>query len=271
MIRFICILFLLLAAITARAQTDTLHVYFDTDIDTLNSAALSYLTKHKDSIRKNDAILIIGYADERGSDEYNIALSERRAGSVSTFFIRIGIKEQRIRMVTGKGEIKRRNGNLKRYATDRKVDVVIISDTSEGKIVRRGMPDLPRKIEETSVNETITLRNMNFYLSLDIHTPASEATMKDLLKAMNEREKLKIQLEGHVCCIDDMNPIHRAGAHRLSLMRSIAIRKYLVDNGIAEDRIKTKGFGHDRPLFPLEQNEKERLLNRRVEIRILAK
>lgn len=271
MIRFICILFRLLFALTASAQTDTLHVYFDTDIDTLNGAALSYLKKHKDSIRKNDAILIIGYADERGADEYNIALSERRARSVATFFISKGVKEQRIRMVTGMGEIKHRNGNLKKYVSDRKVDVVFISDTSEGKIVRRGMPDLPRKIGETSVNETIILRNMNFYLSLDIHTPASEATMKDLLKVMKERENLKIQLEGHVCCIDDMNPIHRAGAHRLSLKRSIAIKKYLVDNGIAEERIKTKGFGHDKPLFPLEQNEKERLLNRRVEIRILAK
>jgi outer membrane protein OmpA-like peptidoglycan-associated protein len=271
MTRIVYILLCLVCSVSAGAQTDTLHVFFETDIDTLSDSANRYLSKYKDSIRKNDAVLIIGYADERGSDDYNVALSERRANAVSAFLIGKGLSNERIRMVSGKGEVKRTKGNLRKYVVDRKVDIVIISDTSEGRIRRKGMPDLSDKIEKTPINETIILRNMNFYLSLDIPTPASKQTMDDLLKVMQKRTNLRIQLEGHVCCIDDMNPIHRQGGFKLSLLRSVAIRKFLVDNGIAEERIKTKGFGHDKPLFPREETEPERLANRRVEIRLLTK
>jgi outer membrane protein OmpA-like peptidoglycan-associated protein len=267
----IYILLWVACAANANAQADTLQVYFDTDIDSLNNIANQYLTKHKDSIRKNDAVLIIGYADERGSNEYNMALSERRANNVAAFLMAKGINKDRIRTVTGKGEVKRRNGNQEKYTKDRKVDIVIISDTSEGKITRKGMPDLPQRIERTPVMETIILRNMNFYLGLDIHTPASKPTMEDLLNTLKTHPTLKIQLEGHVCCIDDLNPQHKKGGYKLSLARSVAIKNFLVENGIDSTRLKTKGFGRDKPLFPLELDEKERLANRRVEIRILSK
>lgn len=257
--------------LNVNARTDTLQVYFDTDIDSLNNIANQYLLKHKDSIRKNDAVLIIGYADERGSNEYNIALSERRANSVAAFLVEKGINKDRIRTVTGKGEVKRKNSDRSKYVKDRKVDIVIISDTSEGKIIRKGMPDLAQRIERTPVMETIILRNMNFYLGLDIHTPASKPTMEDLLNTLKTHPTLKLQLEGHVCCIDDLNPQHKKGGYRLSLARSVAIKKFLVENGIDSTRLQTKGFGRDKPLFPLELDEKERLANRRVEIRILSK
>ncbi len=48
-------------------------------------------------------VVIEGHADSRGSDEYNIALSERRASEVRTALVNLGVDAARISIV-GKGE-----------------------------------------------------------------------------------------------------------------------------------------------------------------------
>jgi OOP family OmpA-OmpF porin len=57
---------------------------------------------------------------------------------------------------------------------------------------------------------------------------------------------------------------------RLSLLRAEVVKKYLVKQGIAEDRIATRGLG---PAEPIGDNKTRagRALNRRVEIRSVIK
>ena len=62
---------------------------------TAASAAASFLVSHPD-IR----VLIGGYADERGSAEYNLALGENRANSAKTALINAGVAPTRIRVVS---------------------------------------------------------------------------------------------------------------------------------------------------------------------------
>ena len=45
-------------------------------------------------------ILIGGYADERGSAEYNLALGENRANSAKTALVTAGVAPARIRVVS---------------------------------------------------------------------------------------------------------------------------------------------------------------------------
>jgi peptidoglycan-associated lipoprotein len=77
-------------------------VFFDYDSYDLRpdgqaaaSQAASFLVSHPD-IR----VLIGGYADERGSAEYNLALGENRANAAKTALINAGVAPTRIRVVS---------------------------------------------------------------------------------------------------------------------------------------------------------------------------
>lgn len=64
-----------------------LPIHFDTASHALNAAATGQVTALVDALRTRlsdgDRLQIVGHTDERGSDAYNLALSNRRAATVS--------------------------------------------------------------------------------------------------------------------------------------------------------------------------------------------
>ena len=82
-------------------------IYFDYDQDTLREDALSDLLKVSKLMKDNPkyALLVEGHADERGTREYNLALSERRAKAVEDFLSASGVSSFNIEVV-GYGEEK---------------------------------------------------------------------------------------------------------------------------------------------------------------------
>lgn len=73
-------------------------VYFDYDKYNLRPDAVATLKENLRWLRRNPdkAILIEGHCDERGSEEYNISLGEKRAQSVLSFLVQSGIDKERI-------------------------------------------------------------------------------------------------------------------------------------------------------------------------------
>jgi peptidoglycan-associated lipoprotein len=73
-------------------------IHFDFDKAELRKDALETLTAHVAWLKDHaDAVLLIeGHCDERGTDEYNVALGERRAKSVSDVLAAHGIAPDRI-------------------------------------------------------------------------------------------------------------------------------------------------------------------------------
>lgn len=73
-------------------------VYFDYDSSSLNSAALQTLRVNADKIKEvpNVIIQIAGHCDERGTQEYNLALGERRALAVREHLRQLGISGDRM-------------------------------------------------------------------------------------------------------------------------------------------------------------------------------
>ena len=59
---------------------------------------LDFINHYKDS-----KFLIVGYTDERGSEQYNMALSEKRAKKIYQLFVEKGISKERLQY-TGKGK-----------------------------------------------------------------------------------------------------------------------------------------------------------------------
>ena len=67
-------------------------VYFDLDQFEIRSEFESVLTSAATVLKDSGATVVIqGHCDERGSDDYNIALGERRAGAVRKYLYNLGV------------------------------------------------------------------------------------------------------------------------------------------------------------------------------------
>jgi len=77
-------------------------VYFNYDSAALDPAAQETLKKKAVSLNKysNISITIEGHCDERGTNEYNLALGERRAESAKKFLVDLGLAAPRFTTVS---------------------------------------------------------------------------------------------------------------------------------------------------------------------------
>lgn len=73
-------------------------VYFDFDSSSLSSSAIATLQSNAERIKEvpNVIIQIAGNCDERGTQEYNLALGERRAQAVREHLRQLGISGDRM-------------------------------------------------------------------------------------------------------------------------------------------------------------------------------
>ncbi len=85
-------------ALTARFQT----IYFEFDKSSLLPEARGSLQQNGDLIKQNPGfnVEIQGHCDERGSNEYNMALGQRRAESARQYLIDLGIDGSRLTTVS---------------------------------------------------------------------------------------------------------------------------------------------------------------------------
>jgi len=77
-------------------------IYFEFDKSTLTPAAQDNLLRKAEWLRENadTTITIEGNCDERGTNEYNLALGDRRAESAKAFLVDLGIDPARISTIS---------------------------------------------------------------------------------------------------------------------------------------------------------------------------
>ncbi len=77
-------------------------IYFEFDKSTLSPAAQDNLLRKAEWLRENPAatVTIEGHCDERGTNEYNLALGDRRAESAKAFLIDLGIDPSRLTTIS---------------------------------------------------------------------------------------------------------------------------------------------------------------------------
>lgn len=73
---------------------------------------------------KGRAVALVGRADPRGTDEYNLGLGSRRAGSVSTYLTRLGVGEPQLAVNT-RGSLDATGTDEAGWAQDRRVDITL--------------------------------------------------------------------------------------------------------------------------------------------------
>lgn len=283
----ILISFSITTVAVAQRATDTFKLYFDLNVPTLNEKMEKKidLLIYNDKIISGSGVTIVGYADYLGSEQYNKDLSMKRAENVKNYLIKYGIDSNDIKLCIGKGKVNRDLTGRDGYPTDRRVDIVM---NNKGKT--KPQPEKP-KIEKTPKKDTTTkvaistLEDMkklkpgsvfqlnNVYFPADRHVmkPESNASLEQLYTVLRDNPKIKISIEGHVCCIRDAPDALDIDTHEpiLSVNRARAIYLYLVSKGIDASRLSYKGFGRSKPVIQNEITEEDAEKNRRVEVRIV--
>ncbi len=101
------------------------RVHFDFDQYVLTSEAKSVLVSNAGLLRAAPAIkvMIEGHCDERGSDEYNLALGEKRALAAQNYLVSLGVAGDRLSIISYGEEMPLAMGNNKEaWAKNRRAE-----------------------------------------------------------------------------------------------------------------------------------------------------
>jgi peptidoglycan-associated lipoprotein len=86
-------------ALTEPGAPELSPIYFDTDRSLLRAEARATLKRYADLIQQHPewgTVTIAGHCDERGSEEYNVALGGRRAAAVVEYLTDLGVPAERL-------------------------------------------------------------------------------------------------------------------------------------------------------------------------------
>ncbi len=287
------LLFLLTMGFSAKAQ-EQFSIFFESNKFDLTSKEKLNLENWVTNNSKVKIVGIYGFCDEDGSNGYNDTLAKNRINAIYNLIknkvkIRDDFKTRSFGELHNLSKIKAQNRKVTLFFIEEKdlareneilkiKEVVVIPEPkleivypeklsfenpdgskSEFKLNREFM----KKIQEANIGEKLKIENLNFKINTYIVVPESKGKMYELLLVLQNNPKLKIEIQGHLCCM----PIDRVD---LSTQRAKAINNFLVANGINENRLTFKGLGSTQPVFALpEKDESQRAANRRVEILIV--
>ena len=268
------IFFLVFSLSSLMAQSNQKHVvYFETDkyevLETEKNRLLFFIQSlQQEKIKR---ISIYGFCDDRGSDRYNLNLSQNRADAIKQIFSSTGVKEELISNVDGKGEIL-----LKIIATEdlnvirglnRKVEIEVEYSIPE-KEKAKNVEDKRKKPitleSELRVGDKIVLDKILFRTGYSYVLEESIPVLEKIARTLRDKNTIYFTIKGHVCCTAyGRDAVDRGtGKRNLSFARARYIYEYLMKNGIAKRRMKYVGLKHK---YPLGGDPK---FDRRVEIEI---
>jgi len=105
-------------------------IYFDFDSADLSESARTALSKNADALMRESSakIRIEGNCDDRGSVEYNLALGERRAKAAQQYLTTLGVKPERLSIISyGKEKPSIQGNDEASMAKNRRDEFVVIS------------------------------------------------------------------------------------------------------------------------------------------------
>ena len=85
-----------------RSSPEMRPIYFEFDQSSIRSDQIPSMEHNGSYLKSNPtrSVLVEGNTDDRGTNEYNLALGERRAVAARNYLVEFGIEESRIRKVS---------------------------------------------------------------------------------------------------------------------------------------------------------------------------
>lgn len=275
-------------------------VFFESNKYTLTPAEKASLQNWISQNATSKILTINGYTDEDGTVQYNDSLSMKRVQTVFNLIRdKVKIREDFKKISFGEGhihsKIKAENRKVTLfYLAEKDLDkeTKIIANQLKGSSINdNSMGSLPEKINfpdkimvtnfdntqseillnvefmnrmnASKAGEKLKLDNLNFVLNTFAITKESRPKLFELLTVMQKNPRIKISIQGHLCCIAD-------DKRGLSTQRAKTVKQFLEHYGVDSSRMTFKGFGGTVPIYPIpETTEEERAANRRVEIEII--
>ncbi len=111
----------------AAGRPNERSVYYDFDRSNLSAGDRKLVEAHAQFLRQHPdvKVRVEGNADERGSKEYNLALGQRRAESVTKAMALLGVNDQRLEAVSyGEEKPKATGHDEKSWAENRRSDIL---------------------------------------------------------------------------------------------------------------------------------------------------
>ncbi|MDC0675754.1 OmpA family protein [Nannocystis radixulma] len=132
---------------------------------------------------------------------------------------------------------------------------------------RNGFEDTdgcPDEVPAAVARFTGVIKGIFFDLGKATIKPTSKKTMDATVQTLKEFPSIRVEISGHT---DDTGK--REVNLELSRRRAEAVRDYLIAEGIAADRLQTRGAGPDEPIAD-NKTSRGRAINRRIEYKLLT-
>ncbi|NND04636.1 MAG: OmpA family protein [Acidimicrobiia bacterium] len=123
---------------------------------------------------------------------------------------------------------------------------------------------LPPEFELPTINEALALDPITFQSGSATITDEGIAVLQRAVEFLTANPDVRVAIEGHTDSAGS-----ESGNQALSEARAVAVRDYLVTQGIEDLRLETAGFGESRPIAD-NGTSAGRAQNRRIEFRLLG-
>lgn len=110
---------------------ETRVIYFNFNDDSISDAAYSSLKAHAEYLSQNPSarLRLEGHADERGTRDYNVALSERRSNSVERYLQIQGVLPSQLEVISyGEEKPAEFGSDEQAWSKNRRVELVYSTD-----------------------------------------------------------------------------------------------------------------------------------------------
>jgi peptidoglycan-associated lipoprotein len=101
-------------------------IHFEYDSYAIKEGDLSRLKEVSNWLKqhKNTKVAIEGHCDERGTNEYNLALGQKRADAVKDYLVKLGVDEKQVSAISYGKEVPANLGhNEEAWATNRRAHI----------------------------------------------------------------------------------------------------------------------------------------------------
>lgn len=252
-------------------------VYYDLDKSQIRPNAQPTLDKIAELMNKYSFIdLKVGsHTDARASEEYNVALSERRADAVRSYLAKYNIPEGRIKL-DWFGEEKRTNDcgdgvpcPEPEHQLNRRSELIL--EAFPDKNVDYDMPaELMGKdiCDPAELFEALNQEVPTIYFDFDKANlrPVHKTELERLALYLQRIKGLNLQIEGHT----DQRGNEEYNM-KLSERRAKAVMDYLIKRGVEEDRMGSEWHGKTKPVHDcgaVPCTEAMHQMNRRTELHL---
>jgi uncharacterized protein (TIGR03382 family) len=188
-----------------------------------------------------------GHTSSEGRLEYNMDLSRRRARAVVNYLVGEGIPADRLTAV-GHGP---------------KIPLVSPERTEADREKNRRIEFSVRARKECGDCTRFEVGKIQFEFNSGVIKPESFPELDSVVRKLLANPEVHLLIEGHTSSEGSAR-----GNQRLSGIRAEAVRKYLVEKGVAANRLASRGFGESKLLVNPDDTEEKRETNRRVEFTI---